>query len=69
VLSAQTYGHTGFTGTSLWVDPARALVVACLTNNVYYGRLKPGLYEFRRALHTALAAPRIQLTGYSPARP
>lgn len=55
-LSARTYGHTGFTGTSLWVDPERALVIACLTNNVYYGRLKPGLYEFRRALHTALAA-------------
>lgn len=56
LFSEQTYGHTGFTGTSLWVDPQRALVVACLTNNVYYGRLKPGLYEFRRALHTAVAA-------------
>ncbi len=56
LFSDQTYGHTGFTGTSLWVDPQRALVVACLTNNVYYGRLKPGLYEFRQALHTAVAA-------------
>ena len=55
-LSARAYGHTGFTGTSLWVDPDRRLVIACLTNNVYYGRLKPGLYEFRRALHTAIAA-------------
>jgi len=56
LLSARAYGHTGFTGTSLWVDPDRRLVIACLTNNVYYGRLKPGLYEFRRALHTAIAA-------------
>jgi CubicO group peptidase (beta-lactamase class C family) len=37
-FSPQTYGHTGFTGTSLWIDPTRELVVACLTNRVYYGR-------------------------------
>jgi CubicO group peptidase (beta-lactamase class C family) len=36
-FSERTYGHTGFTGTSLWIDPARALVVALLTNRVYYG--------------------------------
>lgn len=56
LLSRRTYGHTGFTGTSLWVDPDRRLVIACLTNYVYYGRLTPGLYEFRRDLHTAVAA-------------
>jgi len=33
-----SYGHTGFTGTSLWVEPQRELVVALLTNRVYYGR-------------------------------
>ena len=32
------FGHTGFTGTSLWIDPSRALLVALLTNRVYYGR-------------------------------
>ncbi len=37
-FSADTYGHTGFTGTSLWIDPQRALVVALLTNRVYLGR-------------------------------
>ncbi len=50
-FSADSYGHTGFTGTSLWIDPARELVVACLTNRVYPGRYKPGIHAFRRALH------------------
>jgi CubicO group peptidase (beta-lactamase class C family) len=54
LFSADSYGHTGFTGTSLWVDPPRALVVACLTNRVYPGREKIGIHAFRRALHDAL---------------
>ncbi|RMF50629.1 MAG: class A beta-lactamase-related serine hydrolase, partial [Chloroflexota bacterium] len=37
-LSARSYGHTGFVGNSLWVDPERQLVVALLTNNVFFGR-------------------------------
>ena len=37
-LSERAFGHLGFTGTSLWVDPARDLVFACLTNHIYYGR-------------------------------
>jgi serine-type D-Ala-D-Ala carboxypeptidase len=55
VFSAESYGHTGFTGTSLWIDPARELVVACLTNRVYPGREKPGIHAFRQALHDLLA--------------
>jgi CubicO group peptidase (beta-lactamase class C family) len=37
-LSAQTFGHTGFTGTCVWVDPLRDLNVVVLTNAVHYGR-------------------------------
>ena len=37
-LSQSTFGHLGFTGTSLWIDPARELTFACLTNHIYYGR-------------------------------
>jgi len=55
LFSANTYGHTGFTGTSLWIDPDNELVVACLTNSVYPGRGKPGTLEFRRAVHDLLA--------------
>lgn len=48
------FGHTGFTGTSLWIDPTRALVVACLTNRVYFGRDAGGILAFRVALHRAI---------------
>jgi CubicO group peptidase (beta-lactamase class C family) len=54
LMSPHTFGHTGFTGNSLWVDPEQQLVIAVLTNWVYYGRQTPGLYEFRRAVHDAL---------------
>ncbi len=37
-MSEQTFGHTGFTGTSIWVDPVRDLSVVLLTNNVHHGR-------------------------------
>lgn len=38
LMSPETFGHTGFTGTSIWVDPARDLNVVLLTNNVHHGR-------------------------------
>ncbi len=55
LFSNNTYGHTGFTGTSLWIDPDNQLVVACLTNSVYPGRGKTGTLEFRRAVHDLFA--------------
>ena len=54
-FSAESFGHTGFTGTSLWCDPRRALVVAALTNRVYYGRRPEDIRAFRQALHTRIA--------------
>lgn len=36
--SYKIYGHTGFTGTAIWIDPERDLVIAFFTNRVYYGR-------------------------------
>ena len=38
LMSPSTFGHTGFTGTSIWVDPARDLSVVLLTNAVHFGR-------------------------------
>ena len=35
LLSPRSFGHTGFTGTSLWMDPERELYVILLTNRVY----------------------------------
>lgn len=34
-MSAQSFGHTGFTGTSIWIDPTRELVVVLLSNRVH----------------------------------
>jgi CubicO group peptidase (beta-lactamase class C family) len=39
-LSPSAYGHTGFTGTSLWIDPERQLFVLLLTNRVYAPRAR-----------------------------
>ena len=38
-MSSATFGHTGFTGTSVWADPTRDCSVTLLTNAVYFGRL------------------------------
>ena len=35
VMSANCFGHTGFTGTSSWVDPQRNLIVVLLTNRLH----------------------------------
>jgi serine-type D-Ala-D-Ala carboxypeptidase len=55
LLSPHAFGHSGFTGTTLWVDPTAELVIALMTNSVYPGRGKPGTFEFRRAVHTLIA--------------
>lgn len=34
-MSARSFGHTGFTGTSIWIDPTRELVVVLLSNRVH----------------------------------
>jgi serine-type D-Ala-D-Ala carboxypeptidase len=39
-LSGKSYGHTGFTGTSLWIDPERDLFVILLTNRVHASRAR-----------------------------
>ena len=52
----RSFGHTGYTGTSLWVDPDRALVVALLTNRVYFTRDPLPIFELRAAVHDAVVA-------------
>ena len=53
-FSRSGFGHTGFTGTSLWVDPERDLVVALMTNEVYNGRTDRRIGPFRVAVHRAV---------------
>ncbi|WP_328335368.1 MULTISPECIES: serine hydrolase domain-containing protein [unclassified Streptomyces] len=48
-----SYGHTGFTGTSLWVDPAAGRYAVLLTNRVHPSRDGDGITAVRRAFHDA----------------
>ncbi|MGZ5218935.1 MAG: glycoside hydrolase family 3 N-terminal domain-containing protein [Chitinophagaceae bacterium] len=43
--SPQTFGHTGFTGTCVWVDPKVNLIYIFLSNRVYPSRNSPGLSQ------------------------
>ena len=54
-LGLRAFGHTGFTGSSLAVDPDRGMVVACLTNRVWHGRDNDRVRSFLPRLHRLLA--------------
>ncbi len=53
-FSPSTFGHTGFTGTCVWVDPQRNLVVALLTDDVYGGREGRGIADLRVKIHRSI---------------
>jgi CubicO group peptidase (beta-lactamase class C family) len=55
-FSEEAYGHTGFTGTSIAVDPRRDLVVVLLTNRVYHGREPAAIDRLRLDVHEVFAA-------------
>lgn len=53
-FSAAAYGHLGFTGTSLWVDPEKQLYVVLLSNRVHPTRANEAIKTFRPAFHDAV---------------
>jgi CubicO group peptidase (beta-lactamase class C family) len=53
-MSATAIGHTGFTGTSLWIDWERDLYVVLLTNRVHPTRQNEALIGLRPKLHDAI---------------
>jgi uncharacterized protein YbbC (DUF1343 family)/CubicO group peptidase (beta-lactamase class C family) len=65
-----SYGHTGFTGTSLWIDPVSQTYVILLSNSVHPHR-RPAITGLRGKVATVVAAelgieaPGIQITGYN----
>jgi CubicO group peptidase (beta-lactamase class C family) len=61
-FSPAAFGHTGFTGTSLWMDPQRDLTVALLTDDVYGGRDGRGIADLRVAIHRSVVTA-IDSTG------
>lgn len=52
----ESFGHTGFTGTSIAVDPTTGLYIILLTNRVHPTRDNLKLMRFRRTFHNALYA-------------
>lgn len=54
LFSPSSFGHTGFTGTSIWIDPARKLGVIFLTNRVHPTRMNSKIFRIRPALHDAV---------------
>jgi CubicO group peptidase (beta-lactamase class C family) len=55
-LSPRAIGHTGFTGTSLWIDPAKDLYIVLLTNRVHPTRENNLIQQVRREAHDAVSA-------------
>lgn len=53
-FSKGSFGHTGFTGTSMWIDPVRQIYVVFLTNRVYFGSDNLRIREIRPRLHDAV---------------
>jgi CubicO group peptidase (beta-lactamase class C family) len=70
-LSTRAFGHTGFTGTSMWIDPERDLVVIVLTNWIHgrpFGGVAPvGILQDVRSDVADLAA--LSITDGGPERP
>ena len=62
-LSPQAFGHTGFTGTSIWVDPSRDLFIILLTNRVNPTRENRRIGGVRTALADAVAGAVDGLVG------
>jgi len=53
-IDADAFGHLGFTGTSIWCDPRRQLVMVLLSNRVAVSNDNAAIRAFRPAFHDAL---------------
>jgi serine-type D-Ala-D-Ala carboxypeptidase len=54
-LSAGSFGHLGYTGTSLWIDPERNLSITMLTNRTWPDSSNQAVKEVRPRFHDAVA--------------
>ena len=54
-ISPRAFGHTGFTGTSLWVDPERGSWTVILTNRTFEPHAKNRIQDLRRTVHDWVA--------------
>lgn len=63
-IAPLSFGHTGFTGTSIWIDPTRRVVIVLLTNRVHPSRERRGVHDLRRGV-----ADRVLQALFSGIRP
>jgi CubicO group peptidase (beta-lactamase class C family) len=55
-FSAASFGHLGYTGTSLWIDPLRQLSITLLTNRTWPDCANQAIRQVRPRFHDAVAA-------------
>ena len=64
IAASRAVGHTGFTGTSLWIDLDRQIAVALLTNRVHPRRGNEAIRDFRPRFHeAAMEALEVEVSG------
>lgn len=54
LMSQRAFGHTGYTGTSVWVDPEKEMLVILLSNRVHPTRANTKILKFRAIVHDAI---------------
>lgn len=55
-LSPTAFGHTGFTGTSIWIDPAINGIIILLSNRIHPSAINPAFRLYRPRIHNAIVA-------------
>ena len=63
-FSSRSFGHLGYTGTSLWIDPDRQLSITLLTNRTWPDSENQAIQQVRPAFHDAV----IESLGQVPSR-
>lgn len=65
-FSSNAFGHLGFTGTSIWVDPDVDLIVIFLTNRVHPSRENQKIRLFRPLLHDLIYESTVMRSSHNP---
>lgn len=65
IMGSRSYGHTGFTGTSIWIDPEREVIIILLTNRVHPTRNTPQFTPLRPTVADAV----MRALGFTEPRP
>jgi len=69
LMTRPAFGHTGFTGTSIWIDPANDLFVVLLTNRVNPSRVNTKISVWRQALADAVMGLAVGPGAFAPGTP